>query len=434
MVALLMLANIFSFIDRQILGLLVDPVRHALNITDFQIGLLIGPAFAIFYAFMALPIGRLVDSRRRITIIAIGVGLWSLMTVASGAANSFAWLLTARIGVAVGEACLFPAANSLIPDAFPPERRARAIGTYSISIYLGTGLAFIFGGALTALAESDALLRLAPGLVAARAPWQIVFFLVGTPGLLLAGVLLFLKEPLRQDDHIAPADGADALPLGGFLRRHALVLAALVLGNSTALFVAYSVFAWAPTYLVRSAGLARSEAGLVFGLAVMTGGIIGTLSATYYADRRWSAGARGAKFQIAGAACAVAAVLAFLLLFAKTPVLFVIVAGGLVMCSSVVIGLAPAALQEIVPNNARGRVLAGMQLVATLIGAGLGPPAVALAMHASWNSTADAGSALAIACGVSMTIGAIAFLFGKSAFTTVVRDRHDPAARATTIA
>jgi MFS family permease len=433
LIALLMIANIFSFIDRQILGLLVDPVRHTMAITDFQIGLLIGPAFAIFYSFMALPIGRLVDSWRRVTIIAIGVGLWSLMTILSGAANSFAWLMAARIGVAVGEACLFPAAHSLIPDAFPPERRARAIGTYSISIYLGAGLAFIFGGLLTGWAESDGLRQLVPAAIAARAPWQIVFFLVGAPGLLLAIIFLFLKEPHRHDYHV-DKEFANKEPLRLFLRSHGLLFATIAIGNAMATLTSYSLFAWAPTYLVRTAGLARQEAGLMFGLAVVLGGIIGIVSATRYADYRWSAGARGTKFQICGTACTAAILFAILLPFAKAPLPFVIVVGGLLTCASMVIGLAPAALQEIVPNKVRGRLLAGVQLAATLIGAGMGPPAVALAMHASWNSTADAGVALAVICGAGMILGAFAFFFMLGRFTDAVRGRDAASIHTRTIA
>lgn len=425
MVALLMVANIFSFIDRQILGLLVDPVRHTLGISDFQIGLLIGPAFAIFYSIMALPLGRLVDRYRRVLIIAVGVGLWSLMTVVSGWVDSFAYLMLARIGVAVGEAVLFPAANSLIPDAFAPSRRARAIGTYSISIYLGAGLAFVFGGAVAALAESEAIRSAMPDFLAARAPWQIVFTIVGAPGILLALAILYLREPVRRGRAVASPDQARTTrPLRDFFANQGLLWLALAVGNATAAMVAYSIFAWGPTYLVRTLGLVRTEAGLLFGLAVMLGGIIGVIGSTRYADRRYAAGARGTKLWMAASASLACAMLALLLPLATNPIVFVILTGGLIACVSVVLALSPAALLEIAPNEVRGQALAGMQLATTLIGAGLGPPLVALAIHAPWNTEESAALALSVVAVVGSVVGAATFLLGQGRFSIVAAQRN----------
>ncbi|WP_242140532.1 MFS transporter, partial [Sphingomonas sp. TREG-RG-20F-R18-01] len=189
MVGLLMVANIFSFVDRQIISLLVDPIREDLGITDVQVSLLIGPAFAVFFCVMALPLGRMVDTRNRIRLAAVGVGLWSLATLLSGFADTFTHLFIARIGVAAGEAALFPAANSLIADSFPPHRRARAIGLFALAIYLGSGFALLFGGAVVGWAESDAIRQAMPGMFAGFASWQLVLLAVGAPGLIVAALI-----------------------------------------------------------------------------------------------------------------------------------------------------------------------------------------------------------------------------------------------------
>ena len=139
-VGILMLAYTFSFIDRQILSLLVGPIRRDLAITDTQMSLLHGLAFAIFYTFLGLPIGRVVDSRSRRKVIIIGITVWSLMTAACGLANRFVTLFLARMGVGVGEATLNPAAYSLITDYFPKEKQGRAMGIYGMGIYMGAGL------------------------------------------------------------------------------------------------------------------------------------------------------------------------------------------------------------------------------------------------------------------------------------------------------
>ena len=145
-VAILMLAYVLSFIDRQILNLLVGPIRRDLVISDTQMSLLMGLSFALFYTVCGIPLGRLADTKSRRGLIAIGVLFWSAMTAACGMARLYWQFLLCRIGVGVGEAALSPAAYSLIADSFPAERRATAISVYSMGVYLGSGLAFLLGG------------------------------------------------------------------------------------------------------------------------------------------------------------------------------------------------------------------------------------------------------------------------------------------------
>ena len=182
-VGLLTLAYVFSFIDRQILNLMVEPIQQDLGINDVQMGLLMGASFAVFYTFFGIPLGRLADTRSRRLLITFGIALWSLMTAGCGLTRKFWQLALMRMGVGVGEASLSPAAYSLISDYFRPELRSTAISVYSMGIYIGSGLAFILGGLVIGFTSGRESF-IVP-LLGAVQSWQMVFFVVGLPGLLV---------------------------------------------------------------------------------------------------------------------------------------------------------------------------------------------------------------------------------------------------------
>ena len=195
-VAILMLAYVLSFVDRQILNLLVEPIRRDLDITDTHMSLLMGFSFAVFYTICGVPIGRLADRKSRRGIIAIGVLVWSLMTALCGTAKTFWHFLVFRIGVGVGEAALSPSAYSLIADSFPPKLRGTAMSVYSMGIYIGSGLAFLLGGLVVKFASAQGDVEL-PVLGMVR-PWQLIFLVLGAAGVLFAAVLLLIREPSRK--------------------------------------------------------------------------------------------------------------------------------------------------------------------------------------------------------------------------------------------
>ena len=193
--AVLVLVYVFNFLDRQIITVLAEDLKRDLGISDAEIGFLYGTAFAVFYAIFGIPLGRVADMWDRRRLISIGLGFWSLMTAASGLARGFGLLAAARIGVGVGEASASPAAFSLLSDYFPPERRTTALGIYSSGIYIGSGIGIFLGGWILALWQGwypDP--ALAPfGLRG----WQVAFFIVGLPGLLMALWVRTLREPVR---------------------------------------------------------------------------------------------------------------------------------------------------------------------------------------------------------------------------------------------
>jgi MFS family permease len=193
--AVLVLIYIINFVDRQILSILVPEIKRDLGVSDAQIGFLYGTAFAVFYALFGIPLGRLADSWYRGRLMAMGLALWSSMTVFSGFANSFGMLAAARIGVGIGEASASPAAYSMISDSFPKERRATALSIYSSGLYIGGAISLPIGGfVVSRWTQAWPDPATAPlGL----AGWQAAFMAVGLPGLLLALWILTLREPLR---------------------------------------------------------------------------------------------------------------------------------------------------------------------------------------------------------------------------------------------
>jgi MFS family permease len=196
-VALLTLAYIISFLDRQIMALLIEPIKMSLDLSDTQVGLLLGPAFAVFYVTLGYPAGMLADRKSRKAIVAAGISVWCIMTALCGLARDFKQLFAARVGVGVGEATLTPAALSMICDCFPPDRRARPISVYMTGISLGSALAYLIGGQLL-----EPLLAMPPlniPVLGVVHPWQAAFLIVGLPGLVLAILIAAIREPARQE-------------------------------------------------------------------------------------------------------------------------------------------------------------------------------------------------------------------------------------------
>ncbi len=207
MVAFLTIAYVLSYVDRQILGLLIEPIKHDIHMSDEKIGYLIGPAFALFYATIGLPLGWLADRNRRSRIVAAGIALWSLATMASGLASSFWQLFIARMSVGIGEATLSPCAMSMIADSFPPERRGKPIAVYSMALGLGAGISSLVGALVLTWAKTSA--GFVVPLIGVVQPWQFAFLVVGMPGIIMSLVFLLIREPVRQ----APAS---TLPKAGF--------------------------------------------------------------------------------------------------------------------------------------------------------------------------------------------------------------------------
>lgn len=377
-VGVLTLAYVFSFIDRQILSLLVGPIERDLGISDTQMSLLMGFSFAVFYTLFGIPLGRLADARSRRVIIAVGIAAWSLMTVGCGLARKYWQLALMRMGVGVGEASLSPAAYSLIADYFPPERRATAISVYSVGIYLGSGLAFIVGGLVAKFALGQDQFDL-PVVGPTRA-WQLIFFAVGLPGLLMALLACTIREPARQG--LRPKAAASPVPVRevwAYLRDNRSTFLCLNLGVAWLTFSSYGAAGWVPTFFVRKHGWTPAQAGMIFGLIVAVAGTLGVMAGGWLADRLRLRGYADAELRVA--LLASVGWLPFGILYplmTRGPWAAAMLAPS-IFFGSAPFGVAPAAIQRMMPNAMRAQATAVYLFVINLIGMGLGPTAVALA-------------------------------------------------------
>jgi MFS family permease len=374
-VGILTLAYILSYIDRSILALLVGPIRADFAISDTQFSLLHGLAFAIFYTIMGIPIGRWADRTNRRKIIAIGVAAWSLMTALCGLTRNFWQLFLARVGVGVGEAALSPAAYSMIADLFSRERLGRAMGIYASGVFVGIGMSFLIGGLVV-----DWIAARGFAADSGYSPWQIVFFIVGLPGLIVALLVLTIREPPRRGlpAGLAGGRGIPVRDVLAYMRTHTATYVGHFLGFATLTLVFNAIMSWAPEYFIRTFGMARSEVGFWLGLIVLcfggTGIIAGGLTSDWLTRRGYTDGPLRAG--LIGAAClAPFAVTATVVSSAQLSLLLFC---PLLFFASFPFSPAAAALQIVTPNPMRAQISAVYLFVVNLTGIGLGGTVTAL--------------------------------------------------------
>ena len=403
-VGVLTLANASAFIDRQILGLLVAPIRRDLGIGDAEIGTLYGLAFATFYTLLGLPIARFADRGSRRAIIGVGIAVWSVMTVLSGFAANYGQLVVARCGVAIGEAALTAPAASLLADYFPPSRRATALSVYTLGIFLGAGLANLVGGAVIARLGDDAnvVLPLAGTLRA----WQAVFVVVGLPGLVIGALMATVREPGRREVGRAGVTGHSLREMLAYLRDNRRTFASHSLGYALLALVNYGTAAWLPTHLIRTYGWSAGRAGITLGTLTVTAGVAGVIAGGRLADALLARGRTDAKVRVG--VIAALANLAFGLAYALAPSAELAIAALVPynFFASFAFGAAVAAVQEIVPNRMRAQASALYMTVITLLGLGLGPSAVGLITERVFGDDAAVRYSLAIITVVGLTASA----------------------------
>jgi MFS family permease len=374
-VAILMVAYVVSFIDRQIMALLIEPIRADLHINDTQFGLLHGLAFSLFYATLGIPIATLTDRRSRPMIIAAGVLFWSLATAACGLAKSFGHLLIARFSVGAGEAVLAPATYSLLADLFPKEKLGRAVAVFSTGSFVGAGLAFLLGGAVIA-AVSDGIQLDLPWLGELRA-WQLAFIIVGLPGVILALIIaLTIREQPRKEIFDG---GGDDQSVWRFLARHWQVFTAHYFGYSMAAMILFSLLSWTPAFLIRNFSLSAQQSGYVLGSMVMVSCTLGVLTSGWLMDWLQRRGYNDASMRtgIIGAAGVMLPAALLLIVPALLPAerSFPIVLALLAV--AFFFGAFPmppstAAMQLLAPNRLRARVSSVFLFFNSLLGLALG--------------------------------------------------------------
>jgi MFS family permease len=413
-VIILMLAYTVSFIDRQILSLLVGPIRSDLQISDTQMSLLQGLSFAVFYTLMGLPIGRLVDQRSRRGIITLGVFFWSVMTAACGFAKDYLQLFLARMGVGVGEAALSPSAYSIIADIIPPKRLSLAIGVYGIGVYLGAGLAMIIGGTIVGMVGETGSVVFP--LIGEIRSWQAAFIIVSLPGLLIVALMATVKEPKRRGtirteviNGVERVKGVPVREVVAYLQANFRTVALHNLGVASLVIAMYGSMAWVPAFFKRIHDFGPAEVGLKYGLIVLSFGTLGVIFGSWSSDRMLAKGFRDAKIRT-GMYSAIGVTLpsiAFPLVDNPTHALVLVAVATFFMTFA--FGAAPAALQEIMPNQMRGQASAIYLFVVNIVGLSIGPTAVALITDYVYGYDEALRYSLAIVPAVAMGVAAILF-------------------------
>jgi MFS family permease len=399
-VLVLMIVNALSFIDRQILSLLVGPIKQDLGVSDARIGLLQGLAFAAFYTLLGLPMGRIADRRNRRNLIGAGVFFWSLMTALCALARSFSSLFLARLGVGVGEATLGPSAFSLIADYFPKERLGTALSIFSAGIFIGSGLALIVGGAVVSAVTG--LPAVTVPLLGEIASWRLTFVIVGLPGLLVGLLVYTVREPLRRN-LLQGAAGEVAHPslreVAGEVKLRWRSVAGVALSQSAHAMCVYALTAWAPTFFIRIFGWSPQRTGGTLGSLILVMGCVGMYAGGTLCDRWQRMRIREAPLKVAVVSTIGAGVCCCLALGIQRPVLTVALLVPAYFCLSMPVGSFYAALQLIFPNQLRGQV--GALLIFTINVGGLimGPWLVG-ALNDLWGAQM-VGYSLAVTIGLA---------------------------------
>lgn len=375
-VFILTLANVSSFIDRQILALLVKPIKRDLLLSDTEMSLLMGLSFAVFYTIFGIMIGRLADTTNRKKIIMVGITIWSVMTSLCAGIGNYVQFFLVRMGVGVGESTLSPSANSLISDLFPKEKLATATSVFTLGVFLGSGLATLIGAGIVAKLPTEGMVVVP--ILGEIFPWQVIFLYIGIPGFFISLLFLLIKEPartnsLKKNGEIAKLSLSECFTIIFKYKKAYLLICFTVACQA---FVNYGMNAWIPTFINRTYGWEVPRAGFYFGIVSCISAISGALTGGWLADKwtkngiidgRLRVGLLGMTLGLLGLFIGLMPKAEWAILLTSLPVF------GMAMPY----GAATAAIQEIMPNQVRATSSAILLFIINLLGMGLGPFMVA---------------------------------------------------------
>jgi MFS family permease len=403
--ALLTLVYTIGFLDRQILNLLVEPIKSDFALSDVQVSLLQGLAFSAPYILFSPVFGRLVDVAPRRNILIGAMIVWSCFTAIAGFTRGFWGLFAARGGVGAAEAGLTPAAWSLLSDVFDSKRLPFAFSIFLMGPYLGGGLALLAGGLILRWVETTGYRSVS--MLSAMAPWQATFLIVSIPGLLCAILLLFMREPARTGTLPADTETMKLGEVGRVIVKRRGFYGYFYLGMAFNFIPLYAFPAWMPAYAMRRFDQTISTVGVDYGLITLASGIVGVLSGPFlgrFLQRRGydDAYLRLAVFTACGMLLASIAVY-----FAQSYAMALAAAGFAGLCYSAPASLAASALQLATPNRMRGITSSIYVLVTTIAGLLLAPTLVAVLTDYLFKDDARVGESLALVCGASSILTAI---------------------------
>ncbi len=365
----LALAVMINFLDRGILTLLVEPIKHDLQLTDVQMSLIMGFAFTFFYAVLGLPVARLVDRKSRKWIMTAGITIWSAMTMLCGLASNFWHLFVARMGLGVGETTSGPSAYSLLSDYFPPHRLPRAISFMQIGFVLGTGLSLILGAWVIDFVAANPGMSLP--IVGRLRGWQMVLMLVGLPGLVVAAIMASVREPPRRGG--AQAEPTPVAEIFRFLLRHKAVYLPIFIGMGLRSAQMFGTQMWGPAFYGRTYGWTPSEIGYISGLSVFIAMPAGIALGGWLAEHYWKKRVNDGNIRVVVLSTLIS--VPFGIAGPLMPNAWLAVGCMLLAALTSIMAAAPenAAIQTVTPNRLRGQMTFLFLFIMNVIGMGLGP-------------------------------------------------------------
>jgi MFS family permease len=417
-VALLLLAYAFGVVDRIVMGLLVKPIKADLGLSDTEIGNIQGLAFALFNILFTLPLGVLVDRWKRVPVVWAGLALWSFATMACGLAKSYGSLFAARVVMGAGEATTNPGSSSLIADHFPPLQRPRAYGVFAMGGSVGIGLAYLLGS--IAIGSATDLQRWLPQLLGGYAEWHLVFFMVGAPGVALAGLMwLTLREPVRRGAVTSP-ERLSLGPLWQELKVNRIALLAVMVGTIMNVMIINAQLAWFPTLFERVYHWVPARTATALAVLGLPLGLLSAVTAGWGLSAFARAGRRDGPLFIMLLQCASWAIFGTLKCLAPTPFISL----GLHMLTSLTatwaFTAAFTALNDITPNQLRGQIVAVYSLFTALVGIALGPGLVGSLSDHVFTSPGGIAPSLAVINLAGGALGVLVLLLGRRGFVAAV--------------
>ncbi len=425
-VLLCMLAYIFSFIDRQILALMIEPIKADLNISDTQFSLLHGLAFSLFYAFMGLPLAYLADRFSRPKLIAAGIIFWSIATAFCGLSKNFIQLFFSRMGVGAGEAALSPAAYSMFSDMFSKDKLGRAVAVYSIGSFVGGGIAFLVGGYVIGLLKDLSLIEI-PVFGAVKA-WQMAFILVGLPGVFI-GLLFILtvRDPKRKGQSVNAEGEVEKVTMRAaftFLKKHRKTFTCHYLGFTFYAMALYCLISWSPAFFMRKFSMTPTEAGYMLGTVLLVANTLGVFCAGWLNDWLIQKGRKDAPM-ITGVIGFVGLILP---LVAFTQVseywLAVTLLAPAMFFASFPMPISTTAMQMLAPNQLRAQISAIFLLISNLVAVGIGTTLVALVTDRIFENPLMVGTSLSIVGGIACVLSFVLLKKGCKAFADSMQREH----------
>ncbi len=408
------LSLLVNFLDRGILALLVPFLKADLLLSDFQLSLVMGFAFVMFYMVAGLPIARYADRGHRRNLISFGLLLWSVATALCAFSRNFVSLFAFRTGVGVGEACTGPASFSLLGDLFPPEKMPRALAIMNFGFIAGTGLALVIGG--TIVQSLASVHHIVFPVFGELRIWQAAFLLVGVPGLAVSLMMLSMPEPVRREGGVQPS----VSEVIGFLVVNRWVYGPLIATVAINTIVAMGSASWGPAFYMRTFGWSIGRLGLVLGLVWLIAAPVGAMLGGLLAERFARRGRDDANLLVVMISMAINIPFAILTPLMPTATLAVVMQTGAVFGASLLFGPQNAAIQVVTPNRMKGQVTAIVLFGFNIIGFGLGPTITALFTDYLFKDEMQVGHALAVCTAILGPLAFVIMLIGVKPYARAV--------------